>query len=85
MQKNDIARRAYLVTVLYVGPDKSGQLRTGVKYYFFSTVSPTLLKFGPPPIWVQFPNRTSLEILQPFEVVESGFHLASVAVRCELV
>ena len=49
--KNDIARRAYMVTVLYihVGPDKSGQVRTGVKYYFSSNVSPTLFKFGPPP------------------------------------
>ena len=38
-----------MVTVLCVGPDKSGQVRTGVKYYFSSTVSPTLFKFGPPP------------------------------------
>ena len=37
-----------MVTVLCVGPDKSGQVRTGVKYYFSSTVSPTLFKFGPP-------------------------------------
>ena len=49
MQKNDIAIRAYMVTVLCIGPDKSGQVRTGVKYYFSSTVSPTLFKFGPPP------------------------------------
>ena len=47
--KNDIARRAYMVTVLYIGPEESGQVRTGVKYYFSSTVSPTLFKFGPPP------------------------------------
>ena len=39
----------YMVTVLCVGPDKSGQVRTGVKYYFSSTLSPTLFKFGPPP------------------------------------
>ena len=38
-----------MVTVLFVGPDKSGQVRTGVKYYFSSTVSPTLFKFGPLP------------------------------------
>ena len=38
----------YMVTVLSVGLDKSGQVRTGVKY-FSSTVSPTLFKFGPPP------------------------------------
>ena len=47
--KNDITRRAYMVTVLCVGPDKSGQVRTGVKCYFSSTVRPTLFKFGPPP------------------------------------
>ena len=47
--KNDIARRAYMVTVLCVGPDKSGQVRKGVKYYFSSTVSPMLFKFLPPP------------------------------------
>ena len=38
-----------MVTVLRVVLDKSGQVRTGVKYYFSSTVSPTLFKFGPPP------------------------------------
>ena len=32
-----------------VRPDKSGQVRPGMKYYFSSTVSPTLFKFGPPP------------------------------------
>ena len=55
-----------MVTVLRVGPGKSGQVRTGVKYYFSSTVSPTLFKFSPPPkeICVQFPNRTSLETLR---------------------
>ena len=37
-----------MVTVLWIGRDKSGQIRTGVKYYFSSTVSPTLFKFGPP-------------------------------------
>ena len=47
--KNDIVRRASMVTVLCVGPDKSGQVRTGVKYYFSLTVSPTPLKFGPAP------------------------------------
>ena len=38
-----------MVTVLCVDPDKSGQIRTNVNYYFYSTVSPTLFKFGPPP------------------------------------
>ena len=74
-----------MVTVLYVGPNKSGQVRTGVKYYFSSTVSPTLFKFGPPPKLRAVSNRTLLEILRPSEVVESGLHHASVGVRCELV
>ena len=42
-----MARRAYMVTVLCIGPNKSGQVRRGVKCYFSSTVRPTLFKFGP--------------------------------------
>ena len=74
-----------MVIVLCVGPDKSGQVRTGVKYYFSSTVSLTLFKFGPPQICMQFPNRTLLETLRPSQVVESGLRHASVGIRCELV
>ena len=75
-----------MVTVLCIGPDKSGQVRTGVKYYFFLNGESHALQ-----IWatrqtcVQFPNRTSLETLRPSEVVESGLRHASVGVRCELV
>ena len=43
------ARRAYMVTALWTGWDRFGQVRTGVKYYFSSTVSRTLSKFGLPP------------------------------------
>ena len=85
MQKNDIARQAYMLTVMCEGPYQSGQVRTGVKYYFSSTVSPTLFNFSPPQTWVRFSNRTSLEILRASEVVESGLRHASVGVRCELV
>ena len=74
-----------MVTVLYVGPDKSGQVRTAVKYYFSSTVSPTLFKFSPPQTCVQFPNGASLETLRPSEVVESGLRHVPVGIRCELV
>ena len=31
------------------GSDRFGQVRTGVKHYFTSTVSPTLFQYGPPP------------------------------------
>ena len=34
---------------VWIGQEKSGQVRTGVKYYFSSTGSPTLFKFGPSP------------------------------------
>ena len=34
---------------VWTGLDKFEQVRTGVKHYFSSTVSPTLFKFGPPP------------------------------------
>ena len=74
-----------MVTVLCIGPDKSGQVRTGVKYNFSSTVSPTFFKFGPPQTGVQFPNRTSLETLRASEVVVSALRHASVGIRCELV
>ena len=43
------AQRAYMVTVLCTGQDRFGQVRTGGKYYFSSTVSRTLSKFGLPP------------------------------------
>ena len=48
MQKNDIARRAYMVTVLrtQASSDEFGKVRKGVKRYFSSTVSRTLSKFG---------------------------------------
>ena len=75
-----------MVTVLcVVGPDKSGQVRTGVKYYFSSTVSPTLFKLAPPKkTSVQFPNHTSLETLRPSKVVETALRHASVGVRWEI-
>ena len=47
--KNDIAQRAYMVTLLWTGSNRFGQVRTGVKYYFSSTVSHTISKFGLPP------------------------------------
>ena len=79
-----------MVTVLCVGPDKSGQVRTGVKYYFSSTVSPTLFKFGPPPPpkpACSFLTVPPLETLRPSEMVESGLRHASVGVSvnwCEV-
>ena len=86
MPKNDIVRLAYMVTVLCVGPDKSGQVRAGVKYYFSSTVESHALQIWPTlQTCVQFPNLTSLETLRPSEVVESTHRHASVGIRFELV
>ena len=70
------ARRAYIVTVLCVGPDKSGQVRTGVKYYFRQPWVPRSSNLAHPQTCVQFPNRTSLETLRPSEVVDSGLRHA---------
>ena len=76
----------YKVTVLYVGPDKSGQVRTGVKYYFFVNGESQALHIWPTPqTCEQYSNDTSLETLRPSKVVESGLRHASVGVRCELV
>ena len=85
MQKNDIARQAYMVTVLCVGPDKSGQVRTGVISYFSSTVSRMLSKFAHPKTCVQFSNHSSLETLLPSELVETAVRHASIGIRWELV
>ena len=76
-----------MVTVLSVGPgtslDKSEQV-------WSTTIFPQLWvprssNLAHPQTCVQFPNRTSLETLQPSEVVESGRRHASVGVRCEIV
>ena len=62
--------------------DRFGQVRTGVKRYFSSTVSPNLAN---PQTCVQFSNRVSLEKLRPSEVVEAALRHASIGVRRELV
>ena len=80
-----IARRAYMVTVLWTGSDRFGQVRTGVKRYFSSTMSCTLSKFGPSPNLCAVSNRTSLETLWPSEVVETALRHPSFGLRCELV
>ena len=73
-----------MVTVFCVRPDKSGQVRRGVKCFFSSTVSPTLFKFGPPPKSA-CSFLTSLKTLRPSAVVETALCHASAAIRCELV
>ena len=87
--KNDIVRRAYMVTdcgQVQTGSDRFGQVRTGVKHYFSSTVSRTLAKSGPPPKLVcSFLTVPHSNLLRPFEVVETAFCHASIGVRCELV
>ena len=52
---------------------------------FLNCESHALQIWPTPQICVQFPNRTSLEMLRPSKVVESGLRHASVGVRCELV
>ena len=67
------------------GSDRFGQVRTGVKRYFSSTVSRTLFKFGSPQTCMQFSNHTSLETQRPSEVVETALRHASSGVKCELL
>ena len=52
--------------------------------FFFNSEYHALQIWPTPQTCVQFPNRSSLETLQPYEVVESGLRHASVGVRCEL-
>ena len=74
-----------MVTVLWTGPDRFGQVRTGVKYYFPQWGVARCPNLAHPQTCVQFPNRTSLETLRPSQVVETALRHASVGVRCELV
>ena len=71
--------------LVQTGWDKFGQVRTGVKRYFSSTVSHTLSKFGPP----AKPACSVLTVprlkLYDSEVVETVLRHASIGVRCELV
>ena len=48
-----------MVTVLWIGPNKSGQVRTGVKYYFPHRWVPRSSNLAHPQTCVQLSNRTS--------------------------
>ena len=89
MQKNDIVRRAYMVTVLRTGSVKFGQVWTSqnsCEALFFLNRELHAVQIWPSPqTSVQFSNRTSLETLRPSEVVETALRHASVGVMCELV
>ena len=68
------------------GVDRSGQVRTGVKYYFSSTVSRTLSKFGPAPKPAcSFLTVPRSKLYDRSEAVETALCHASLGVRCELV
>ena len=88
--KNYIGRRAYMVTYCIV--DRFGQVRTGLdkSEQVWSAVFPQPWVARCPNLahrqtCVQFSSRTSLETLQPSEVVETALCHASVGIRCELV
>ena len=77
MQKNDIAQRAYMVTVLWTGSDKFGRVSTSqnrCEVLFFLNRESHAVQISPTPqTCVQFSNRASLETLRPSEVVETAF------------
>ena len=85
MQKNDIARPEHMVTVLWTGSDRFGQVRTGEVLFFLDHESHALQIWPTPKTCVQFSNRTSLETLRPSKVVETAFCHASIGVRREMV
>ena len=89
MEKNDIVRRAYMVTVLWTGSDRHGQVWTSQNRYevlfFLNRESHAVQNWPTPQTCVQFSNRTSLETLRPSEVVKTVLRHASIGVRCELV
>ena len=84
-----MARRVYMVTVLWTGADRFGQVWTSQNrcevLFFLDRESHTVQIWPNPKTCVQFSNRISLETLRPSEVVESGLYHASVGIRCELM
>ena len=78
-----------MVTVLWTGSDRFGQVRTSqnrCEVLFFLNPELHAVQIWPnPQTCVQFSNSTSLEALRPFEVVETALPHASIRVRCELV
>ena len=78
-----------MVTVLWTGPDRFGQVRIGQNrcevLFFLNRESHAVQIRTTTKTGVQFSNRTSLEILRPSEVVETALRHASVGVSCEMV
>ena len=68
-----------MVTVLYIGPDKSGQVRTGVKYYFLNRESHALQIWPTPKPACSFLSVPRLKPYDPPKWWNQGFvtlHLA---------
>ena len=78
-----------MVTVLQTGSGKFGQVGTSQNtceaLLFLNRELHAVQICATPQTCVQFSNRTSLETLQPSEVVETALRHASIGVRCELV
>ena len=78
-----------MVTILWTGLDRFRQVWTSqnrCEGLFLVTRESHAFQIWPSPqTCVQFSNRTSLETLQPSEVVATSLHHASLGIRCELV
>ena len=75
------AQRVHLVTVLWTGSDRFGQVRASQNrcevLFILNHESQALQIWPTPKTCVQFSKRT--------KVVETAFHHASIGVRCEMV
>ena len=78
-----------MVTVLWTGSDKFGQVWTSQKrcevLFFLNRESHALQIWPTHKTSVQFSNHTSLETLRPSQVVETAPRHTSIGIRCELV
>ena len=83
------ARRVYMVTVLWTGSDRFGQVWTSqnrCEVLFFLNCESHAVQIWPnAQTCVQISNRISFKTLQPSEVVGTVLRHASISVRCELV
>ena len=74
---------------LYLIVRRSGQVRTSQNrwevLFFLNGESHALQTWPTPQTCVQFSNRTSIETLWPYQVVETVLCHASIGVRCERV
>ena len=77
-----------MVTVFWTGSDRFGQVWTSQNrceaLFFLNRESRAVQIWPRPQTRVQFSNRTSLNTLQPSEMVETALRHTVIGERCEL-